>query len=109
VVIDLGLPYTGHEVLEPGRIRVPFASGESARRAASTVKVTVSRDPEVVTGEVIVPPPAIGPAAGGHTCVQGLCNDHALTAPRWPGHGPPDHHRSLYVKSAMSPPVWQIS
>jgi hypothetical protein len=53
VVIDMDLPYTGGEVLEAGRVRIPFATGESARRAADAVKVSVRRDPEVITGEVI--------------------------------------------------------
>jgi hypothetical protein len=53
VVIDLDLPYTGGEVLEAGRVRIPFATGESARRAAEAVKVSVRRDPEVITGEVV--------------------------------------------------------
>jgi hypothetical protein len=62
VVIDLGLPYTGGEVLEPGRVRFPFATGESARQAADALKVSVHRDPEVITGEVIGETPAISPA-----------------------------------------------
>lgn len=61
VVIDMDRPYTGGEVLEPGRVRIPFATGDSARRAADAVKVSVYRDPEVITGEVVAETPAISP------------------------------------------------
>jgi hypothetical protein len=60
VVIDMDRPYTG--ILEPGRVRVPFATGDSARRAADAVKVSVCRDPGVITGEVVGETPAISAA-----------------------------------------------
>jgi hypothetical protein len=64
VVIDLGLPYTGGEIqLEAGgRVRIPFATGESARRAAGDVTVSVRCDRPLVTGAVLGETPAIGPA-----------------------------------------------
>lgn len=65
LVIDLGLPYTGGEIqLEAGRVRVPFSTGESARRAAGDVKVSVRCDRPLITGEVLGETPAVGPAPG---------------------------------------------
>jgi hypothetical protein len=91
VVIDLDLPYTGGEVLEPGRVRIPFATAKSARRAAQAVKVSVRRDPEVITGTVIgqeaISP---GPAPGGLRACGGTRPGHGAArgaAPRR-GRGP---------------------